>query len=143
MGWASICIIAFGTVFLVGGIGMGIGASVRAGHRTAMATGTVVGFDERSTVDVNGSVSTSSYPIVDFVDADGTARHATQGFSGPHRHGIGDTVQISYEPGNAEGNFIIAGDDKDARILSLIFIGIGTVIVILGLCLPMFETWGM
>lgn len=125
---------------LIGTIVMAV-SSRRSGSRTAQATGQIVGLQPGMDTGWHGSVTSNSgsyylYPVVEFTDMYGVTHRRMQHLSTGNDYAVGQVVPVAYDPGDPEGNFVIARDSKGGKVASVILICMGIIFAITGLCVP-------
>lgn len=129
-------LLAFGILFFAIGLAVRFVSSSRAKRRTARATAKICGLrrqvNREMDDDAHGASHVSYYPVLRFVDAMGNERTANQALSNNDDYTIGEVVEVSYDPGDPEGNVMMVRDEEAASVLPLVFIGVGVLIAVVG-----------
>jgi hypothetical protein len=135
----------FWTITLLMGLAFIIASMVffRSERRFArtgvVVVGRVVDVEEHRSRSASGGISVYFHPVIDYQTTDGRRLRTSTEVNANRRHSIGAQVKIRYLP-DAPTRIRLVGETQ-ARLVFAIFLGMGTLLTLIGLAL--LAVWGV
>ena len=124
-------VIIGGILFVAIGIFLIIHGKAQAERCTEETVGTVIEIKEDTTIDDEGDISYTYYPVIEYKVGENTVSKQSSTGSGTSKYSVNDKVDILYNPNNIE-EYIIKGD-KSSNLFGIVFIVLGAVVFVLGI----------
>lgn len=139
MPYMGIGFLLFGIVFAAIGIAVRVSSARADARRRARAMARICDVRRERIRTSQGraggshhSYSTDYYPVLQFVDAEGTQWFAEQSVSNNDDYEIGEIVEVAYDPRDPAGSAIMVRDMGVTKVIFIVFVAVGCLCCALG-----------